>query len=140
MKKSKKKKVKFEQDLMKEDANLDELKGDEELGGAILGDVKIKDIETKIPTYEDVQLPTYFQPASSIQHAIYMMSTLSMIPRVEMDYAQFEPQMQAQSEDRVLNSILKGTTGKGAKHDHPRVSRAIIESLKEHPDLLHMYM
>ena len=139
--KSNKKKVKFENKILDEDVNQDDLRG-EELGGAILNDVKIQETLTAIPktTYDDVKLPTHFKPRSSIQYASYMVSTLDMVPRSEKAFLQFEPAMQAHPEESVLKSILSSTNGKGIHHDHPRVARAVVESLKDHPELLNLYM
>ena len=89
-KKKSKKKVTFEKDLMKEDVNLDALQDeDEEAGGAILDDVKVKNVETSRPLYDDVKLPVHLTPASSIQYQDYMTSTLNMIPRIEYAYFQY---------------------------------------------------
>ena len=140
-KKKSKKKVTFEKDLMKEDVNLDALQDeDEEAGGAILDDVKVKNVETSRPLYDDVKLPVHLTPASSIQYQDYMTSTLNMIPRIEYAYFQYEQSIQSQPESHVLNSILKSTKGRGIHGDHPTVARAVYESLKDHPELINLYM
>ena len=129
--------MKFE-DEMKEDLNLGDAVGEDNTGGAILS-AKLESSETVRPVYDDVKLPAYTQPSSSIQYASFMSSALDMIPTTKLPFFQYEPEMQATNEKMVLQSILKGVTGKGAFHDHPMVARAVVETLKENSELLHLY-
>ena len=64
---------------------------------------------------------------------------VDMIPRNQIGWNQMTSTYHATTEQQLHDSLVKLTTGRGAKYDHPRVARAVFESFKHHPELTTLY-
>ena len=63
-----------------------------------------------------------------------------MIPKNLVPYFAYEPVLAASKEVFAKNILLKGLSGRGAHRDEPHIQRAVYHSLKEHPEVLQMYL
>ena len=76
-------------------------------------------------------------PAPSMESLVH--GVVDMIPRNHIGWNQMTATYHASNESDLHSSLVKLTTGRGEKYDHPRVSRAIFESFKHAPDLMNLY-
>lgn len=109
------------------------------LGGAIKG-VHEMATETKTP---DLSAPlkkskyvSYAGPLSTYMRSVHA----DMIPKNQFAYFQYQRLFEADGESAIQKSLTDAVSGKGASHDHPIIQRAVVESLKHKPDLLHTYL
>ena len=63
-----------------------------------------------------------------------------MIPANIMPFFQYEPAMEAQREIDTFNVLIGSLSGHGSHKDEHKHVRAVIETLKHHPDILNMYL
>ena len=89
----------------------------------------IKDI-LKLAAMTDVRAP----PLVEFLHGV-----VDFIPRNIVHGDPFAWKYTARSETELHSALMKKTTGKGLKHDHPEVAHSIFQSLKEYPELVSLY-
>ena len=63
-----------------------------------------------------------------------------MIRTSQMAWDVYTPLYHGRDERPLHNALHKKVTGRGARHDPPRVARAVYESLKFNPELAHTYL
>ena len=63
-----------------------------------------------------------------------------MIPSSQMAWDVYTPLYHGREEAPLHKALQKRVSGRGARHDHPRVARAVFESLKYHPELANLYL
>lgn len=134
-KKKSKKKVKFQDD--EKDAEDKPL-----LGGAI------SPSNTKIVELKRPHLPSEVDKV--LQQSVYMTATprlqefvhglVSMVPTSQLAFDSYEHLYHARPEKTLHDSMHKQLSGKGARHDAPRIARAMYESLKFAPELANAYL
>lgn len=76
-------------------------------------------------------------PAPRIPELIH--GVVDMIPTNKIGWNQMTSTYHSNNEDELHQSLVKLTTGRGARYDHPRVARAIFESFKHYPELTDLY-
>jgi hypothetical protein len=63
-----------------------------------------------------------------------------MSPQNDIAFFQYNPAFEAESERELHGHLQQLVSGRGAKHDHPRVARSVLESLKHKPELVALYL
>ena len=107
------------------------------LGGAIKGDVRKMDVYTPGLNFKQI-LRDAAMVSGGPRPKEYLHGVIDMIPRNQIGFTQYERVYM--SEEELHKSLLKSLSGRGAAEDHPTVQRAMYETLKHQPQLLHLYM
>ena len=63
-----------------------------------------------------------------------------MNPTSQMAWDVYTPLYHGRDERPLHQALHKQVSGRGARHDPPRVARAVYESLKFHPELAQTYL
>jgi len=103
--------------------------------------IKIKETPHEdMPSAVDTILKqaVFFTPTPRIEEFVH--GVTDMIPTSQMGWDVYSNLYHSRDEEPLHAALLSKVTGKGAKHDHPRVARAVYESLKHHPELAHTYL
>ena len=77
--------------------------------------------------------------ASDIQLKEVQDSLLDFRPRNVVPYDQYTYHFERHDEDELTAAVEKAFTGKGSKHDDPRLHQLVLDSLHAYPELIHMY-
>lgn len=112
---------------------------DELEGGAISS---AKQLESAYPTTPDY---TTVMPAATISQgegarSSFYSEALNMIPKNMYPMWQYSSLLEASRPEFVKNTLLKGLSGRGAKHDDHHIRKATVHSLKKYPQLLRAYL
>jgi len=70
----------------------------------------------------------------------YLHGAVDMVPRNMLAYFQYYPSVEGENEHTLHKHLTTLVSGHGATRDHPRVRKAVFESLKHHPKLARMYL
>ena len=107
------------------------------LGGAIRDDVRQMDVYTPGLDFKQILREAALVSGEPAQKE-YLHGLIDMIPRNQIGFSQYDRVYM--SEEELHKSLLKSVSGRGAAEDHPTVQRAMYETLKHQPQLLHLYM
>ena len=112
------------------------------LGGAIRpNEVKIEEIKsTPIPSQIDAVLKeaVFMTPTPRLQEFVHGLT--DMIPTSQPAWDTYHALYYRRPEEALHKVLLEKVSGRGAKHDEPRIARATFESLKHIPHLAHTYL
>ena len=110
------------------------------MGGAIRDNVRKMNVETPaLPSIHSILRPSHYIKGSP-QMREYLYDTVDMVPRNMLAYFQYYPSVESENEQGLHQHLKTLVSGHGAKQDHPRVRKAVYESLKQHPKLAHLYL
>ena len=71
---------------------------------------------------------------------LYYRSALDMIPKNLVPMFAYAPLLEAKSEVFAKDTLLKGLSGRGQDSDPSHIQAGIHSSLKEHPEILNIYI
>lgn len=113
------------------------------LGGAIKpNEVKIEEIQsTPMPlsAVDTVLKEAVFMTAvPRMQDFVHGLT--DMIPKSMPAWDTYHALYYRRPEEALHRALSEKVSGRGAKHDDPRVARAVFESLKSIPHLAHTYL
>ena len=77
-------------------------------------------------------------PTPRLQEFVHGLT--DMIPTNQPAWDTYNSLYYRRPEDRLHKVLTDKVTGRGAKHDDPRVARSVFESLKHIPHLAHTYL
>ena len=80
----------------------------------------------------------FFTPTPRLQE--FIGGVTDMNPTSQMAWDVYTPLYHGRHEQPLHNALKNKVTGRGARYDHPRVARAVYETLKYHPELAHAYL
>ena len=60
-------------------------------------------------------------------------------PRNQTAYFQYVPHHNMFPEHELVNRVEQLYSGKGARHDHPKLHQLFLDSFSSHPELITMY-
>ena len=110
------------------------------MGGAIKpAEIKLASVEPtgKIAINKILKDAALLGPAPYLTE--YVHGLTDMIDRNMIGGDQYAHRFHASNENELHTALTKLTTGRGHKHDHPRVARAIFESFKHAPKIAALY-
>ena len=114
------------------------------LGGAIEPNkVKIKEAKPADMPFESsvdqiLKQAIYMTPTGRLQE--FVGGVTDMIPTSQPAYDTYNG-LYYRRDETALHKVLKEkVTGRGSRHDPPRIARAVWETLKYHPELAHAYL
>lgn len=70
----------------------------------------------------------------------FLHGAVDMQVRNQLAYFQYYPSYSGETDEELHRNLQSLVTGKGSSGDHPRVQRAVYESLKHHPKLAAAYL
>ena len=110
------------------------------VGGAISGKMRTKDAPVN-PTPRTInQILREAQNYAVAPTPKFMQTVIDMSPQNDIAYFQYNAAYEAESERELHSNLRQLVSGKGAKHDHPRVARTIYESFKHKPAIAALYL
>ena len=112
------------------------------MGGAILPNkVIIKEAKPgELPSVVDQILKEAVFMTSTPILQEFVAGVTDMIPNSQPAYDTYTAFFHRRDETELHDSLKKDVTGRGARHDKPRVAKAVFETLKYHPELAHSYL
>ena len=110
------------------------------MGGAIRDDVRKMNVDVpQMPSIHRLLREQHYIKGSP-QMREFLYGAVDMVPRNMLAYFQYYPSVEGENEQGLHQNLKTLVSGHGAKQDHPRVRKAVYESLKHHPKLAHMYL
>ena len=113
------------------------------VGGAIEKTTKleeIKPVEYGVTDFQQLLMSQAQQTYDDPQQFVQFGSPIDDLrPRNQIAFWQYDHMYAAHSEDDFTNDIIKLYSGKGAKHDDPRLHKLFVDSFKHHPEMLAHY-
>jgi hypothetical protein len=132
--------VKFEKDDKDEK---DEKEFDEEKGGAIRKGFKTFEAKVTAPEFS-AQVPqqaaTFYESGYSSQYLSPHPPTADLGPRILYPMSSYMRAFEMDDEHKIKKGIVRGVSGHGAAHDSSFIQKAVFDSLKHTPALLHTYL
>ena len=129
--------MKFEKDKN------DEKEYDEEVGGAIRKGFKTFEAQTTAPEFS-AQVPqqaaTFYKTGYSSQYLSPHPPTADLGPKILYPMSSYMRAFEMDDEHKIKKGIVNGVSGHGAVHDPPFIQKAVFDSLKHAPALLHTYL
>ena len=112
---------------------------DKLVGGAISG--KIRTMDVPIPNLPSInQILREARNYAVAPTPSYMQTVIDMSPQNDIAFFQYSAAFEAESEQQLHKNLLELVSGHGAAHDHPRVARTVLESLKHKPEIASLYL
>ena len=109
------------------------------MGGAISG--KMRTMDVPIPQQPSInQILREARNYAVAPTPEYMQSVIDMSPQNNIAFFQYSGAFEAESEHQLHKNLRELVSGHGAAHDHPRVARTVLESLKHKPDIAALYL